>query len=176
MQLSLPWLLNKVQNPTKMGEFRPISCCNTIYKCITKIIANRLKACLPNLISPNQTAFVQSTRIAENILLVQELVKIYLLFILSKMLYQGWFDEGIWLSSLVFHIAYSWSYWGPWNFQKMDWSVYHYKIYYCLKWNLGGVHSWRQRSKTRGPIILMPFCQRHGSVYHFFSLDHGSVY
>ena len=33
-------LVPKMPNPTVMGDFRPISCCNTIYKCITKWIAN----------------------------------------------------------------------------------------------------------------------------------------
>ena len=36
-------LVPKVQNPTRMTDFRPISCCNLIYKCMSGILANRLK-------------------------------------------------------------------------------------------------------------------------------------
>ncbi|KAK3204757.1 hypothetical protein Dsin_018803 [Dipteronia sinensis] len=51
-------LVPKVPNPSKMKDFRPISCCNTLYKIIAKIIANRIKPCLPDIISPSQSAFV----------------------------------------------------------------------------------------------------------------------
>jgi hypothetical protein len=54
-----------------MGDFHPISCCNLIYKCITKILANQLVSCLEDLISPNQTAFIPNRSIAENVLLAQ---------------------------------------------------------------------------------------------------------
>jgi hypothetical protein len=67
----------KVPNPSKVAEFRPIACCNVLYKCITKILANRLNSCLSELISSNQTAFVKGRNISENILLAQELVKGY---------------------------------------------------------------------------------------------------
>ncbi|KAK3218470.1 hypothetical protein Dsin_012440 [Dipteronia sinensis] len=36
-------LVPKVPNPSKMKDFRPISCCNTLYKIIAKIITNRIK-------------------------------------------------------------------------------------------------------------------------------------
>jgi hypothetical protein len=44
---------------------------------LPKIPANRLRTCLCDLISPNQTAFVKGRVILENILLAQELVKGY---------------------------------------------------------------------------------------------------
>lgn len=37
----------KVSNPSICKDFRPITCCNTIYKCITKILTNYLKENLP---------------------------------------------------------------------------------------------------------------------------------
>ena len=46
-------LIPKMPNPFKMGDFRPISCCNTIYKCISKIISKRLQMVLPSLIDPS---------------------------------------------------------------------------------------------------------------------------
>lgn len=58
-------------------EFKPISCCNIIYKCIAKILANRLKVCLPSLISWNQSAFIHGKRIVDNILLANKVVKDY---------------------------------------------------------------------------------------------------
>lgn len=60
-----------------MGDFRPISCFNTIYKCITKLIANRIKDLLPKIISPTQSAFVEGRKIQENVLLAQELLRNY---------------------------------------------------------------------------------------------------
>ena len=34
-------LVPKVQNPNNIREYRPISYCSVVYKCITKILANR---------------------------------------------------------------------------------------------------------------------------------------
>ena len=62
-------LVPKVPNPRSMHDYRPISCSNTIYKCITKIIAARIKQCLPEIISPSQSAFVQVRSIADNVLI-----------------------------------------------------------------------------------------------------------
>lgn len=70
-------LVPKVPNPEKTSEYRPISCCNTVYKCIPKIIANRLREVLPGFVSENQSAFVYKRSIADNVLLSQELLRNY---------------------------------------------------------------------------------------------------
>lgn len=70
-------LILKTENPFIMLDFRPISCCNTIYKCIAKILANRLKSVLPSLIDHAQAAFISGRSISDNILLAQELFRNY---------------------------------------------------------------------------------------------------
>lgn len=67
-------LIPKKKNASYMSEYRPIACCNVVYKCITKIIANRMIQGLDEVISSNQGAFIPKRGIAENILLAQEVV------------------------------------------------------------------------------------------------------
>lgn len=70
-------LIPKKDDATKMGDYRPISCCNVLYKVLSKILANRLKQILPKFISTNQSAFVKDRLLMENVLLASELVKCY---------------------------------------------------------------------------------------------------
>ena len=62
-------LIPKVKNLEKVYEFRPISLCNVIYKIVNKVIANRLKPFLNNIISETQNAFTASRLITDNILI-----------------------------------------------------------------------------------------------------------
>ncbi|GJU94038.1 sugar transport protein 13 [Tanacetum coccineum] len=70
-------LLPKVKSPSRINDYRPISCCNVLFKCLSKIIANRIKQCLKHIVSPNQSAFVPGRSITDNILLTQELMHNY---------------------------------------------------------------------------------------------------
>jgi len=70
-------LIPKVSTPNSVLDYRPISCCNVVYKCISKIITNRIKDGLDDIVDINQSAFIPGRRISDNILLVQELMHNY---------------------------------------------------------------------------------------------------
>ena len=70
-------LIPNVPCPTKPGDYRPISCYHTLYKCISKLICSRLKRVLCKIIKHTQGAFVVGRLISHNILLCQDIVKHY---------------------------------------------------------------------------------------------------
>ncbi|GKD32601.1 sodium/hydrogen exchanger 6, partial [Tanacetum coccineum] len=70
-------LVPKVKTPKNVSDFRPISCCNVLYKCISKVIANRLKGSFNSLVSSCHNAFIHFSQISDNILLSQELMRNY---------------------------------------------------------------------------------------------------
>ena len=51
-------LIPKKSDAIEVKDFRPISLVGGIYKILAKILANRLRLVLPNIISPSQNAFV----------------------------------------------------------------------------------------------------------------------
>ena len=70
-------LIPKIQCPSNPKDYRPISCCHVLYKCISKLVCSRLKLVLGDLIDQAQGAFVAGRNIMHNILLCQDLVKHY---------------------------------------------------------------------------------------------------
>ncbi|KAJ0442317.1 putative RNA-directed DNA polymerase [Helianthus annuus] len=70
-------LIPKVNSPTFVTDYRPISCCNVIYKAISKILTNRLLEGINDVVSLNQSAFIPGRRISDNIMLTQELLHNY---------------------------------------------------------------------------------------------------
>jgi hypothetical protein len=65
-------LTPKSNEPVDLKDFRPISLCNVIYKLISKCIVNRLRGILNDTISPEQSAFVPTWRITDNMLIAFE--------------------------------------------------------------------------------------------------------
>ncbi|GKB09901.1 hypothetical protein Tco_0843824 [Tanacetum coccineum] len=74
-------LIPNVPTPLRVTDFWPISCCNVLYKCISKILTNRIIEGIKELVSENQSAFVPGRRISDNIILLREL---YILSVRDK--------------------------------------------------------------------------------------------
>lgn len=70
-------LIPKKSEACVLGDYRPISCCNIVYKVISKTIANGLKPILQKCVSPNQAAFLRGRHLGENVLLASELIRDY---------------------------------------------------------------------------------------------------
>lgn len=67
-------LIPKVVGADSLNQFRPVSCCSTVYKIISRIIGNKLKKFIPEAVQGNQVGFIKDRLLCENVLLASELV------------------------------------------------------------------------------------------------------
>lgn len=67
-------LVLKKEGARKAGDFRPISLINGVQKIISKVLANRLRDALQEIISPSQSAFLKRRNILDSFVTASELV------------------------------------------------------------------------------------------------------
>lgn len=70
-------LVPKVPSPSSIKDYRPIACCNVVYKVVTKILVNRMQDTLQHVVSHSQSAFIKGWSIVDNVLLMHELMRNY---------------------------------------------------------------------------------------------------
>lgn len=64
----------KVDEPSCLKEFRPISLCNVLLKLISKVLVCRIRPHLDSLIGPLQGSFIPGRGTTDNALVAQEIV------------------------------------------------------------------------------------------------------
>ncbi|OMO86337.1 reverse transcriptase [Corchorus capsularis] len=67
-------LIPKNEHPCMVKDYRPISLCNVVFKIVSKALANRLGEILPEVIGPNQSAFVPGRMIFDSSFIVFETI------------------------------------------------------------------------------------------------------
>lgn len=67
-------MIPKINEPTKLSDFRPISLCNVLYKVISKILVSRLKSVLPTLVTEEHAAFIPERYINDNGIIAHEML------------------------------------------------------------------------------------------------------
>lgn len=69
-------LIPKETNPVSVHYFRSICSCNVIYKILNKVLVNRIRPFLSDLMSPLQCNFILGRAATDNIVIAQEIMHI----------------------------------------------------------------------------------------------------
>ncbi|GAA0185196.1 hypothetical protein LIER_32484 [Lithospermum erythrorhizon] len=77
MNLTTLSLIPKVDHPSSVRDYRPISCCNNFYKAVTRILMSRMKSLMPGLIFLSQSAFIPGRNLGDSVMMLQEMVQGY---------------------------------------------------------------------------------------------------
>ena len=68
-------LIPKLKDPQNLCEYRPISLIGCVYKIVAKLLANRLKKVMPNIIDEKQSAFISGRHLLHSVLIANEAVE-----------------------------------------------------------------------------------------------------
>ncbi|GKU98648.1 hypothetical protein SLEP1_g11622 [Rubroshorea leprosula] len=67
-------LVPKVDSPQKIEEYRPISLIGVMYKILAKLLANRLKVVLDEIVGEQQMAFIRGRQLMDGVVVANEVI------------------------------------------------------------------------------------------------------
>lgn len=76
LNLAIVTLLPKTKFPTRFSDYRPVSLTHGLCKVAAKILSNRLKLVIWDLISDSQTFFITGCQIVDVLMIADEVVQI----------------------------------------------------------------------------------------------------
>jgi len=68
-------LVPKVPEPQSLNDFRPIPLIGCVYKIVAKLLANKLKRIMPDIIDERQSVFIAGRQLLHSVIITNEAVK-----------------------------------------------------------------------------------------------------